>query len=71
LDVDAQAAAGVLLGQRAGEAGFADDSAMADHTEAFGAPDVATAVAFAIVLGGCEALHEPEAESRTRRHFRR
>jgi hypothetical protein len=71
LEVDAQAAAGVPLGQWAGEAGFADDSAMADHTEAFVAPDVATAVAFAIVLGGCEALHEPEAESRTRRHFRR
>jgi hypothetical protein len=70
-DPDAQAAADVLLGQRAGDAVFADDSGMADHAEAFGAPGAATVVALALVLGGYGALHRPEAESRTRRRFRR
>ena len=70
-DLDAPAAADLLLGQRAGAAGFADDSGMADHAEAIGAPGAATAVALALVLSGYGALHGTHAESRTRRRFRR
>jgi hypothetical protein len=70
-DLDVQAAAGAPLGQWAGDAAFGDDSGMADHAEAIGEPGAATAVALAVVLSGYGAMDRPEAESRTRRRFRR
>jgi hypothetical protein len=75
----AEARAEVAARQRAREACFADGSSRAnpgDQGEALPrgaaegtafAPDAATALALAVVLGGYRVLHQPEGEGRTRR----